>query len=358
MKNIYLVQTNYKGGAGKFSAYWLPYSVGSIWAYAKENEKIQENYILKDFLFLRDDIDDVISRMEHPDIVGFSNYIWNTNYNRSLARAIKSRWPDTLIIFGGPEVPDNVEMFYEKNPFIDIGVHQEAEHTFLTILLKKLESRLDLTDIPGISFVHPRNGVIKNPSVGRIKDLEELPSPYLSGVFDDLLSNHDSQWAATYETNRGCPYKCHFCDWGSATFTKVRKFSTERAKRELEWIADHKIEYVFFADANFGIFKSRDSEIADNLIQVVKNTGYPRTINIQWAKNSNKDIVELASRVGFIQKGITLSVQSMSENVLSAIECRNMAVSNLSDILSECNKASIPSYTELILGLPLETFSS
>ena len=81
-----------------------------------QNEKIRENYILKDLLFLRDDVDDVISRMEHPDIVGFSNYIWNTNYNRSLALAIKRRWPDTLIIFGGPEVPDNVDTFYEKNP--------------------------------------------------------------------------------------------------------------------------------------------------------------------------------------------------------------------------------------------------
>ena len=29
---------------------------------------------------------------------------------------------------------------------------------------------------------------------------------------------------ATLETNRGCPFACTFCDWGSLTYAKIRKF--------------------------------------------------------------------------------------------------------------------------------------
>ena len=30
------------------------------------------------------------------------------------------------------------------------------------------------------------------------------------------------------ESNRGCPYGCTFCDWGSATLSKVRNFDLDR----------------------------------------------------------------------------------------------------------------------------------
>ena len=89
MLNIYLVQPNYKGGSGENSAYWIPYSVGSLWAYVRLDERIRKNYTLKGLLFLRIAVDNVVAGLEQPDIVGFSNYIWNINYNLTPARAIK-----------------------------------------------------------------------------------------------------------------------------------------------------------------------------------------------------------------------------------------------------------------------------
>ena len=358
MKNLYLVQTNYKGGFGKYSSFWFPYSVGSLWAYASQVPEISKNFKLNGFLFQRNAIDEVVAGMEEPSIVGFSNYVWNVNYNRALAMAVKAKWPETTIVFGGPEVPARPELFFETHPFVDIALHNEGEITFATILLEHLKERYDIDNVPGISYVHPREGVITNPSGGRILDLEALPSPYLTGVFDDLMTSNTSQWAATYETNRGCPFKCHFCDWGSLTFSKVKKFPNRRVIRELEWFGDHGIEYIFVADANFGAFKKRDYAIADHLVEVQERTGFPKSVNIQWAKNSNGDVVRLAKRLGLIQKGLTLSVQSMSSDVLSAIERQNMAIHNLSDILAACNKDGVPSYTELILGLPCETCES
>ena len=58
----------------------------------------------------------------------------------------------------------------------------------------------------------------------RLNDLE-IPSPMLSGVFDDIIKNNpDYVFNITLETNRGCPFQCTFCDWGSLTYAKIRKF--------------------------------------------------------------------------------------------------------------------------------------
>ena len=57
------------------------------------------------------------------------------------------------------------------------------------------------------------------------------------------------------------PFACTFCDWGSATKSKVRKFSEERLEREIEWFGDNEIAYVDCCDANFGIFQERDGWI-------------------------------------------------------------------------------------------------
>ena len=80
---------------------------------------------------------------------------------------------------------------------------------------------------------------------------------------------------AILETNRGCPYGCTFCDWGSATQSRIRKFDLDRVFAELEWCATHKVHQVFLADANFGIFE-RDVEIAEKVAELKLEHGYPR----------------------------------------------------------------------------------
>ena len=45
---------------------------------------------------------------ERPDIIGFSNYGWNENLNRSLGGYIRKVLPDALSVAGGPNIdPDS-----------------------------------------------------------------------------------------------------------------------------------------------------------------------------------------------------------------------------------------------------------
>ena len=71
-----------------------------------------------------------------------------------------------------------------------------------------------------------------------------------------MKANPNESWIGLWETNqRACPFRCTFCDWGSATAAKVTKFGDERLFAEVDWFAEKKIEYIFCCDANFGIQK-------------------------------------------------------------------------------------------------------
>ena len=195
---------------------------------------------------------------------------------------------------------------------------------------------------------------------GRLDDLE-IPSPYLSGVFDKIMAdNPDVIWNGTLETNRGCPFACTFCDWGSLTYAKIKKFPMPKVIQELTWMAENKIDYVTIADANFGVFTDRDLEVTEKLVELQEMYGYPKVVDATWYKNSSDEILEIVKKFissGF-NRGLTLSVQSMDMDVLDEIRRRNMEISDLKMIFDKCNKEQIPSYTELILGLPNETYNS
>ena len=108
------------------------------------------------------------------------------------------------------------------------------------LAFEKLVKNFDnLPAVDGIIYNDNGRTVTNKPSA-RINDLTILPSPYLDGTFDDLVEKHpEVEWNCTIETNRGCPYKCSFCDWGSLTYSKVKKFELERIFDEFEWVFTH-----------------------------------------------------------------------------------------------------------------------
>ena len=148
-----------------------------------------------------------------------------------MAREVKKRNPNCLIVFGGPQVPDFTDGFFEKYPFVDILVHGEGEIILKNLLSTYLDDK-DWSKVKGIS-----TKTMRTMPEERINDLDELPSPYLTNLIWDIADKEsDYQWDCCWETNRGCPYQCTFCDWGMATFTKTRKYLEERLFKEIELV--------------------------------------------------------------------------------------------------------------------------
>ena len=341
-RNIYFFQPQYSIDYKGTPAYWLPYSIGCIWSYASQFPDITDNYELKEIIFRREPPEQVVARMENPDVCGFSCYVWNEKWCLAAAELIKKTWPDCHIMFGGP----NAHSGMLKYGYVDTIIGGEGELVVLDVL------RHHLTGSPPETF-WPKK---------RVEDLTHVPSPFLTGVFDPLIkANPDAMWNMVLETNRGCPYQCTFCDWGSLTLSKVKKFSLHKVEAELAWAAKNRVGYIFVADANFGIFKERDLEIAQ-MIEASSNVpgSLIDGINIQYAKNSTLIVYEIAKMMEHAQlgRGITVSVQSMNDETLDAIKRKNLGVNNTRELMSISEQTNVATYTEFILGLPLETLET
>lgn len=358
-KIVSFVNPNFQQGPKEFNAYYLPYSPAVLWCYAQKFENIKDQYELGDFIWRRDPIEESIEVLKKASVVGFSTYIWNKNYNNVLARELKKANPEILIVFGGPEPPIEKPDFFKKFPYIDICVKQEGEITFKRIL--EAASTKDFVNIPGL-LVNVNGETVDTGQSQRIDELDDIPSPYLEGIFDKLVEKHpEITWNATLETNRGCPYACTFCDWGSLTYNKVKKFNLTRVFHELEWIGKHHCDFVSITDANFGIFPERDNLIADKLIEVQKIYSNPKAYTISWAKNQKREIIEIVKKLineGGAKIGLNLSVQTMDEGVLDIIKRKNLEQHRIEEVFSLCEENGIPMFTELILGLPGETLES
>ncbi len=360
-KSVSFVNPNFQQGPKEFNAYYLPYSAGVLWSYVVQDETINSNYELGEFIWKRDLIEDAVEKLKDSDIVGFSTYIWNRSYASVLGRELKKANPNIFILAGGPEYPIEKPDFFEQHPYIDVCVKMEGEITFKRVLQERLKENPDYYSIPGI-LINENGKPVDTGNAERIDDLDQIPSPYLTGIFDDLMKRHpEIRWNATLETNRGCPYACTFCDWGSLTYNKVKVFNLERVFDELEWIGKNGLDFVSFTDANFGIFAERDSLIADKLIEVQKKHGNPRAYTIAWAKNQKQEVVDIVRKLiyeGGAKIGLNLSVQSMDDEVLDIIKRKNLEINKIEEVFKMCEEHNIPLYTELILGLPGETMDS
>lgn len=356
MRNIYMVQASATYGGNIFKAAYLPYAAGLLIANAFEDERIKEEYTFKRFVFTRESTDECLASLEEPAVIGFSNYIWNTRYNLALAKKVKEKYPDCVIVFGGHNVPPD-DSFLGQYGFIDFLIHAEGEDAFRALLLALSEKEPDFGAINNLSF-RSSDGCITTPTV--IQTRIDYPSPYLTGVFDAIFEeNPDMQLDAVIETSRGCPRHCAYCDWG-CTDSAVKLFPMERVLAEIDWFAAHKVAFIWGADANFGAYE-RDVEIAQHLIDVREKYGYPERLRTNYAKNNRERVFKInhmLEKDGMSKEGATLSFQSLNPETLKAIGRSNMTMEDFRAQMAHYRAEGVTTYSELILGLPMETYDS
>lgn len=369
---------------------YLPLSIGMLQAYAQKALTRPDDFEFLIPVFDRRRVDEMVEYLSDADIVGFSNYVWNNNISHTVANKLKQRKPKILIMFGGPQVPDRlgrrrlkakisgrlqlvnnpyeeyeewydasrVETYLRAYPYIDIACHGEGEPIFLSILEN---FKNDWMKIPSISFLDRNTGeFIQTSRELRVKNLDQFPSPYLEGTFDRLMrENPNHSWIVMWETNRGCPFSCTFCDWGGAVLAKVNKFGMDRIYKEVDWFFEHKIHYVVCADANFGIF-ARDLDIARYMAKKRIETGIPLFVSIQSTKNAQERsyLVQKEFAMAGMNTTIVLSRQSMDPETLADIKRANISDEVYINLQRKFNADRIETLTDLILPLPGETYTS
>tara|TARA_R110000824_G_scaffold28264_11_gene95221 strand:- start:1782 stop:3806 length:2025 start_codon:yes stop_codon:yes gene_type:complete len=384
-KNVYLFEINdILTNQAK-----LPYSTGLIWSYCKTIESISNNFNLDKLFWWRRETGVILEQIEAPYIVGFSCFVWNWNNNIELAKKIKEKYPNCIIVFGGWQAPmsDRSKGFFHKYPFVDIIAHGEGEIIFSNILLESLKETPDWSSVSGCSIPYKMvldksepNIIIdyglkiisenkpENPDdydtfvtlpQERISDLASMPSPYLDGLFDELVKDCKYDLEATIETTRGCPYSCTYCEIGTKYYQKIKTHKLDKIYAEIDWLSENRVVFVYNADSNFGMLKDH-LQVTEYLVKKKQETGYPQKHRCDWSKNQADKVIKLAKIFydARMDKGITIALQSMNPGTLKAIKRKNVDGGKLKEFLKLYGDEDLPSYVELILGLPEETKQS
>lgn len=335
----------------------LPYCLGLLQSYVEAHARDPKRYHFLPPVFLRQSFATLLPQLVSADLVGLSCYVWNSQFSLALARQLKRLKPELCIVLGGPHVPDHAEDFLRAHPYVDLCVHGEGEESFLELLEALPERNWDA--VQSVSWL--QNDEYHNrPKRPRNRDLDSIPSPYLNGYFDPVLAAHpELKWAAPWESNRGCPFSCTFCDWGSAVASKVYRFERKRLKQEIRWFAEKRIDVIYCCDSNFGMLP-RDIELAQELAEVKSLTGFPRVAYTQMTKNKSDRAFE-AQKILYDAKmnpSSTLSLQSLSPDTLKAIKRDNISSEVYRELLRRFVAADMPAYTDYLVGLPGETWES
>jgi len=150
-----------------------------------------------------------------------------------------------------------------------------------------------------------------------------------------------------------------FCYWGDKSRSVKARVGLDRLELEMDWFVRNKIDLLYIADSNFG-WLERNKVTAKGLAQRALTQGYPKKVMLTWAKNANDKVFEAAQilNTAGLCYPITMSYQSLDEVALRNILRSNIALTRTKELRKKYVANNMSSYTDLLIGIPGETFKS
>jgi hypothetical protein len=293
----------------------------------------------------------------NADVYAFSSYMWSWNIIRIVAEEIKKSLPNSIIVLGGPHqgVSYTDPLFwFKKYPFFDATCRptEYGEFFILDMLDSIVENQLDWNSVrnsyhrKGVgplgdkrSFVFPNDLLLRNLEVGL--------------DYSDFAVKSNRVLTLPYETTRGCPYGCTYCEWGGGINSKVIAKPIEEIEKDVLYFPSLGIHTMYLCDANFGILP-RDKDVAKLFAELSKTClkhvyigGLAKTSSIK-----RKLVLEPLLAAGVID-GYAMAIQAVNPQVGEIIDRVDISLEEnieLADYLT--SKYDLQVKVELMLGLP------
>jgi radical SAM superfamily enzyme YgiQ (UPF0313 family) len=301
-----------------------------------------------------------------PDILGLSNYVWSQNVSNEMFKLFTKKNPDGLKIWGGPNFPIDMpsqKKFFENFKDVDVYIPIDGEIGFSNLVEKALQmntkemrSKILQEPIDGCMIKNPDGNLLYTIEGARIRNLDEIPSPYLTGILDHFF---DDKLVPMLQTNRGCPFLCTFCTDGRESVNQVNRFGKQRVKDELDYIAKHvkeDIHSLYISDLNFGMLPG-DLETCKSIVEIQKKYHYPEKINATTGKNNQERIIESIKSLNGTML-MSMSVQSMDEQVLTNIKRANISAEKMVELSPTIHEYGVNTSGEIIMGMPGQSYAS
>jgi len=362
--NVYFCQLTH--GSQEISQnYHMPLAIGCLAAYLIKN--LDEKINVELFKYP----EELSSRLGEckPNIVFFSVYMWNKKLSMYYAEIIKKVYGNALVVFGGPDISfideENIN-FLRRNEFIDVLVRGDGEKVVCEIVNEFIGSRsvesvkkLKIGNL--FSVLSDGTAVIFDGDSVKLgekgnESLSEIPSPYVLGLMDKFFMDGT---IPLIETNRGCPFKCSYCQQGGVYYSRVRRYDLDRLKNEIEYIASKiyklglDIHILEIADPNFAMYK-RDSDFISYVREMQDKYSFPKEIWCSTGKNKTEIIVDNINKLKEGSIVMRAAVQSLNVKTLKSINRDNISLDVYFKVMNDNQDKGLSTGADVMLGLPME----
>ncbi len=281
--------------------------------------------------------------MQHADAnvdVAIGTYVWHEPSTQNLLNKLKLENFPGRIILGGPQISytkQNLEQYY---PQADIFIRGYAEDA-LTKLLSSSQKK------PLINGVHYANS--SDLKLSAQVDLNDLPSPYLTGIIKP-------QRFIRWETQRGCPFRCTFCQHRESDNSMLRRqLDYLRVMQEVEWIiANPIIQDIAVLDPTFNS-GPHYLAILQKLVAGCYRGKLALQCRFEMVNETFLDVVCALNQTARVV--LEFGLQTIHQNEAKIIRRLNN-MDKVTQILSELKQRNIEIEISLIFGLPGQTLRS
>lgn len=291
-------------------------------------------------------------RIEEYRIIGFTTTFEQNMASLALAKAIKTSYPDKVVVFGGANCESVMgQELHRSFPWIDYVCSGESDDSFPRMVRRVLAGK-SVEGIGGV--IHREGGESCLPAPTEpIHEMDRLPFPdyddYFEAVRRSAVGGQLSP-SLLIETARGCWWgaksHCTFCGLNGATMT----FRSKSARRVLEEVEHLKKRY----DRNH--FVAVDNIMAHNyfkdLLPLLKERQLGVTFFYEIKSNLSQQQVQLLSEAGV--RAIQPGVESLNSHVLKLMRKGVTAIQNI-QLLKWCREYGVELAWNLLYGFPGET---
>lgn len=308
-------------------------------------------------------IDEILTQCQAspPDVFGFSVYVWNEDFMDELAKQIKIKFPNCLIVYGGPQIDIKYnDNFFKNKYWVDIVCPSDG---YGEITIKDLLDNYPIQDFETIPYIYYTNSnkekFLSKKTVEK-KSFEWPKNIYAAqeNYFKDKINEVEY---AMVETTRGCPYKCIYCDWGGGTYTKVVSKPYTTILDEIEWVAKNKIPMLELASANFGILPI-DVDISKYIVEMKDKYDSLKVVYTENAKNNLDRVAKIKTlwaKAGLLNH-YKVSIQSLNDEIKENVQRIDPDIEKQVEVINQlkATAANLPIKIETIIGLPGDSYQN
>ena len=291
--------------------------------------------------------EDIVTIAGKFDIVGFSCLTGQYVKCLNVAKLVKKKYPNKLIIFGNIH-PTAMPLATMDNPEIDFVCLGEGEISFLTLLNHLERGSDDFSRVPGMVY-RDKNGNIQQTKPKFIDDLDTIGMPAW-----DLLERDKRSKKGNMITSRGCPFTCTYC-YNSVMRRKFefkyRRRSVESVVEECSYLKAEGLTYIAFSDDLFLINEQWLDEFAELFAKCVNNMAFGIAARPEMVLRRQNSLRQL-KRVGL--RDIWIGIESGNERIRREILNRRMSNRSIITAFRTIKTLGVSSKSYNIVGIPTE----